>query len=184
MQKLAVEGSACPSRVEREMVKPHKACHKTTDDLGRMAYVGPNNARIQKLIAEFQANKSPKLLQPLVRSATALGVAPIIEKHYRVIQQLADYSFFKAGGLLIGTHAFIAMANRLGIRWTGGDKTLDIDLAHAGRNVSVGLSANIKLSVHDALTLLEMGLPPIREFSGKTGAQYRNPKDPELRIDC
>ncbi len=75
------------------------------------------------------------------------------------------------------------MANMLGIRWTGGDKTLDIDLAHAGRNVSVGLPANIKLSVHDALTSLEMGLLPIREFSGKTGAQYRNPREPELRID-
>src|SRR5262249_40087657 len=33
------------------------------------------------------------------------------------------------------------------------------------------------------LTSLEMGLLPITELSGKAGAQYRNPKDPELRID-
>jgi hypothetical protein len=148
-----------------------------------MAYVGPNSARVQKLIAEFMAGKAPGLLQPLVRSATALGVAPVNEKHFQIIRQLSHYGFFKAGGLLIGTHAFIAMANMLGVRWVGGDKTLDVDLAHAGRNVSVALPANMKLSVHDALTSLEMGLLPIREFSGKTSAQYRNPKDPELRID-
>lgn len=42
---------------------------------------------------------------------------------------------------------------------------------------------DVRLSVHDALTSLEMGLLPIRELSGKTGAQYRNPADPELRLD-
>jgi hypothetical protein len=144
--------------------------YRDADGLGRMAYVGPNSARVQKLIAEFMAGKSPGLLQPLVRSATALGVAPVNEKHFQIIRQLSHYGFFKAGGLLIGTHAFIAMANMLGVRWVGGDKTLDVDLVHAGRNVSVALPANMKLSVHDALTSLEMGLLPI-------------PKDPELRID-
>ena len=53
----------------------------------------------------------------------------------------------------------------------------------AGRNVSIALPANIRLSVHDALTSLEMGLLPIQQFSGVAGAQYRNPADPELRLD-
>lgn len=157
--------------------------YRDTDDCGRMAYVGPNTERVQQLITNYEAGKAPLQLQPLVRSAAALGVMPVIDKHYKIIQRLSDYGFFQAGGLLIGTHAFIAMANMLGVRWIGGDKTLDVDLAHAGRNVSIALPAQMKLSVHDALTSLEMGLLPIREFSGKTGAQYRNPKDPELRID-
>ena len=58
-----------------------------------------------------------------------------------------------------------------------------MDFAHAGRNVSIALPANLKLSVHDALTSLEMGLLPIQEFSGVAGAQDRNPADPELRLD-
>ena len=37
--------------------------------------------------------------------------------------------------------------------------------------------------MHDALTSLEMGLLPIQEFSGVAGAQYRNPADPQLRLD-
>jgi hypothetical protein len=75
------------------------------------------------------------------------------------------------------------MSNMLGVRWTSGDRTLDVDFAHAGRNVSLALPSDVELSVHDALTSLEMGLLPIRELSGKAGAQYRNPRDPELRLD-
>ncbi len=48
--------------------------------------------------------------------------------------------------------------------------------------MSVALPANLKLNVLDALTSLEIGLLPIRQFEGG-GAQYRNPADPELRLD-
>lgn len=60
---------------------------------------------------------------------------------------------------------------------------MDVDFAHAGRNVSLALPTDIAISVHDALSSLEMGLLPIRELSGKFGAQYRNPSEPELRLD-
>ncbi|MFX8466442.1 GSU2403 family nucleotidyltransferase fold protein, partial [Acinetobacter baumannii] len=61
--------------------------------------------------------------------------------------------------------------------------TLDVDFAHAGRNISVALPASIKLDVHGALESLEMGLLPITQFNGLAGAQDRNPKDQELRVD-
>lgn len=60
------------------------------------------------------------------------------------------------------------------VRWT---------IGRSPKNLSIALPASLKMSVHDALTLLEMGLLPVKEFSGKTGAQYRNPDDPVLRID-
>lgn len=85
--------------------------------------------------------------------------------------------------MLVGTHAFVAMGNMLGARWAAGERTLDVDFANAGRNVSIALPASVKLSVHDALNSLEMGLLPIQQFSGISGAQYRNPADLELRID-
>ena len=75
------------------------------------------------------------------------------------------------------------MGNMLGVRWTVGERTLDVDFAHAGRNISVALPTDMEISLHSAIESLEMGFLPIREFSGKTGAQYRNPHDPELRID-
>jgi hypothetical protein len=71
----------------------------------------------------------------------------------------------------------------LGVRWHDGATTLDVDFAHAGRNISVALPANLKIDVHGALESLEMGLLPILQFNGAAGAQYRNPKDQELRLD-
>ncbi len=149
----------------------------------RRVYVGPADERVTALIERYQQVKAPKRLAPNARAAIALGCADTLPKHHRIVRQLAAYGFFRAGGVLIGTHAFIAIGNLLGARWVHGDRTLDVDFAHAGRNVSLALPSDVKLSVHDALTSLEMGLLPIRELSGAPGAQYRNPADPELRLD-
>lgn len=149
---------------------------------GRMAYVGPDSERVRALVDQFEAWKGRKPLLPLTGAAISLGCEVVASKHFRIIKRLADYGFFRAGGLLIGTHAFIAMGNLLGVRWGDGQRTQDVDFAHAGKNVSVALPANLKLNVHDTLTSLEMGLLPIRQFEGG-GAQYRNPADPELRLD-
>lgn len=158
------------------------------DALGknRMAYVGPNGDRVQALVARFDKPAAEQARVNLSRRAaacTALGCAPMLDKHYLIVQKLAAAGFFRAGGILIGTHAFAAFGNMLGVRWASNVKTLDVDFAHAGRNLSIALPANLKLSVHDAITSLEMGLLPIRQLDGRSGAQYRNPEDPELRVD-
>jgi hypothetical protein len=160
---------------------------RDAEGVARMAYVGPASERIDRLIRQFNEAKAartgPAALAPAVRSAIALGCASLPDKHFRIVQKLAASGFFRAGGVLIGTHAFAAMGNMLGVRWGAATQTMDIDFAHAGRNVSVALPANVSLSVHDVLDSLEMGLLPIAEFSGRTGGQYRNPSDPESRID-
>jgi len=149
----------------------------------RMLYVGPDDDRVRALVALFEKNKHKKPLEPAALSALALGNAGAAPKHFRMIKRLADYGFFRAGGVLIGTHAFLAMGNLRGVKWHDGAATLDVDFAHAGKNISVALPADLKIDVHDALTSLEMGLLPITQFNGKPGAQYRNPQDAELRID-
>jgi hypothetical protein len=115
--------------------------------------------------------------------AITAGCAPVAPKHFRIIKRLSEYGFFPAGGILIGTHAFLAMGNMLGVRWHDGAATLDVDFAHAGQNVSLALSADIQIDVHGVLESLEMGLLPISRFNGKAGARYSNPKDSELRLD-
>lgn len=150
---------------------------------GRMAYVGPDSVRVRNLVERFATLKGQKPLLPMAGAAISLGCEVVASKHFRIIKRLSEYGFFRAGGLLVGTHAFIAMGNLLGVKWGEGQRTQDVDFAHAGRNVSVALPADLKLNVHDALTSLEMGLLPIRQFDGGAGAQYRNPSDPELRLD-
>lgn len=157
--------------------------YRDVNSASRMIYVGPNDERVKFLINKFKIAKSYKKLSDLVRSARVLGCQGMMQKHYKITRQLANYGFFKAGGILVGTHAFLAIGNMLGVRWASGNKTLDVDFAHAGKNISIALPADMRISVHDALTSLEMGLLPIQHFSGAAGAQYRNPLDPELRID-
>lgn len=160
--------------------------YRDVDGTGRMAYVGPDNERVNALIAKAgraAVSDAQELLRQRAEASRALGCQPMLDKHFRIVKKLSSYGFFKAGGVLIGTHAFVAYGNMLGVRWGDGARTLDVDFAHAGRNISVALPADLRMSVHDALTSLEMGLLPLREFSGVAGAQYRNPDDPELRID-
>lgn len=160
--------------------------YRDIDGVGRMAYVGPEDQRVSELIKKHQVLKASDQLNKikgLARSAEVLGCGSALTKHFRVVNRLRQYGFFGAGGILIGTHAFLAMGNMLGVKWLSSNTTMDVDFAHAGKNVSIALGVNVKISVHDALSSLEMGLLPIAEFSGKTGAQYRNPKDPELRLD-
>jgi hypothetical protein len=157
--------------------------YRDLDQKPRMVYIGPDNDRVKALIERYRSSKQEKHATPHARIAIAAGCAPAAPKHFRIIRRLAEYGFFHAGGILIGTHAFLALGNMLGVRWRDGATTLDVDFAHAGRNVSVALPANLKIDVHGGLQSLEMGLLPISQFNGRTGAQYRNPKDQELRLD-
>lgn len=149
----------------------------------RVSYVGPDNPQVRALVERFRRERNPKALVPQALAAINLGCAPMAPKHFRVIKRLAEYGLFRAGALLVGTHAFIAYGNLLGVRWRDASSTLDVDLAHAGSNVSVAMQADIEVDVHDALQSLEMGLLPITELDGSIGSQYRNPTDAELRVD-
>lgn len=157
--------------------------YRDLDQKTRMAYVGPDDERVRALVERFERVRRDKPLAPAAQAALALGCASTAPKHFRIIKRLAEYGFFRAGGVLIGTHAFLAMGNLLGVRWSDGAATLDVDFAHAGRNVSVALPANLRIDVHGALESLEMGLLPLSQFDGRVGAQYRNPDDQELRLD-
>jgi len=157
--------------------------YRDIDQKLRMAYVGPDSERVRALVAKFGEIRKDKPLAPPARMAAAAGCTPAAPKHFRIIKRLAEYGFFRAGGILIGTHAFLALGNMLGVRWHDGAATLDVDFAHAGRNISVALPARLNIDVHGALESLEMGLLPMVQFNGKAGAQYRNPQDQELRLD-
>ena len=149
----------------------------------RVIYVGPDNEQVRALVEKFRGARNTSALTPQALAAIHLGCAANAPKHFRVIKRLAEYGLFRAGAVLVGTHACLAFGNMLGVRWRDAVTTLDVDLAHAGSNVSVALPADIEVKVHGALQSLEMGLLPITELDGSIGAQYRNPKDAELRVD-
>ncbi len=157
--------------------------YRDLDSKVRMVYVGPDDERVRVLVERFDVARRTRPLAPQAQAAVALGCAAATPKHFRIIKRLSEYGFFRAGGILIGTHAFLALGNVLGVRWTEAVSTLDTDFAHAGRNVSLALPADLRIDVHGALESLEMGLLPVSQFDGKAGPHYRNPADQELRID-
>lgn len=149
----------------------------------KQIFVGPDNDAINALIARKGEPAISQELGPLAGSAVALGCADVLPKHLRVIRRLAEYGFFGAGGVLIGTHAFLAYGNMLGVRWGDASRTQDVDFAHAGKNLALALPSNIEVRTHDAIESLKMGLLPISGLSGKSGATYLAPRDPAFRLD-
>lgn len=146
-------------------------------------YVGPDGEPVQRLMAQKEAPSALTALGPLGRSAVALGNAAVLPRHYRVIRRLADYGFFRAGGVLIGTHAFLASGNSLGVRWGDASRTQDVDFAHAGKKLSLLLPNNVEVRTDKAIASLEMGFLPVHGLSGKTGGTYLIPAEPEFRLD-
>lgn len=152
----------------------------------RQVFLGIDSPALEKVMEKSSFPKEAN--QPVdahVRSAVAHGCAEIDSKHFKVLRRLSDYGFFRVGGVLVGTHAFLAYGNLLGVKWSQLDiaRTQDIDFAHPGRNLSLLLSADCKVDVPEAIESLQMGFLPIKTLSGGTGAAYLNPKDPEFRLD-
>ena len=169
----------------KKKVKSRSYWYFQYTDLGgvlRQVYVGPDSAEVRSLVEQSKSRKSEPIA-PLARSAIALGCAPVLARHFRVIRRLSDYGFFKAGGVLIGTHAFLAYGNMLGVRWGDASRTQDVDFAHAGKNLAIALPANVQVDTHGAIESLQMGLLPMAGLANKAGATYLNPKAPDFRLD-
>lgn len=149
----------------------------------RQIFVGPDNDVVNALIARKVQPAISNELGPLAGAAVALGCTAVLPKHLRVIRRLAEYGFFNAGGVLIGTHAFLSYGNMMGVRWGDASRTQDIDFAHAEKNLALALPSNIEVRTQDAIESLQMGFLPISGLSGKSGAAYLAPRDPAFRLD-
>jgi hypothetical protein len=150
-------------------------------------YIGPDSPAVRALqIAAKEEATSALSVGRHAGAAASHGCSVVIAKHYRVIRQLADARFFRAGGLLIGSHAFQALGNMLGAHWDEAISTLDVDLARfgPGGNISVALPARLNIDVHAAIDSLQMGFLPAVNLAGQGNpSTYANPKEPEFRLD-
>ena len=175
-----------PGSFAAKMVRGHKYWYfQYTEPSGklRQTYVGPDNEAVQALIARKGRVSTQDGLGPLALSAHVLGCAEVLPRHLRVIRRLAEYGFFKAGGVLVGTHAFLAFGNMLGVRWGDASRTQDVDFAHAGKNLAIALPSDFDVNADAAIRSLEMGFLPVSSLLAKSGASYLNPREPEFRLD-
>lgn len=150
----------------------------------RQIYAGPDSPDLQRLIET--AKQSPPAthtqLARQVRAALQLGCTRLVTQHFRIIRQIEQAGFFRAGGVLVGSHAFGAYANLLGVRWASATHTLDVDLAigRASDRISLALPDMIDVDVPSAIESLHMGFIP---HSAIGGASFGSRSDTSLRID-
>lgn len=151
----------------------------------RQVYLGPHSDRLEALIEarKRKPEAAQRTTSALGAHAVALGAEPILPAHLRVVHKLAHEGFFRAGGLLIGTHAFIAAGNMLGVRWGGDERTQDLEFAHAGKQLALALPSNATLDPSDAISKLEMGFTPVSSLDGVLGGSWIHPTDSTFRLD-
>ncbi|MDB5957327.1 nucleotidyltransferase domain-containing protein [Ramlibacter sp.] len=176
-----------PGSFNKKVIKGREYWYWQVRDLqgvNRQVYLGPDDERVRKLVQMHRDGTPPLAADQasLAAACVALGCATVIPQHFEVINRMAEHGFFRAGGVLIGTHAFIAMGNMLGVRWKSGWRTNDVDVAHAGKNVSLALAENAKADMHDAITSLEMGLLPQQSLASGPGATYITARK-DIRVD-
>ncbi|MDZ7748371.1 MAG: nucleotidyltransferase domain-containing protein [Halofilum sp. (in: g-proteobacteria)] len=112
----------------------------------------------------------------------AAGCPAVPADAFRLLRALTDAGLFKTGAVLVGTHAFMALGNQLGVVWPGrAATTQDVDVAH-GRSVELAVPGE-SMSVPDVLEGLQLGYQPIPRLDPEqpsTSFMFRNR---QLRLD-
>lgn len=154
---------------------------KSPDDKVVQIYIGPDTAATLELMA---AHKQPDRsagndhLRRLSRAAIELGCPAMVTAHARILQRLTDHGFFHAGGVLIGTHAFLAYQNMFGVTWAHGTLTMDLDFAHPGKNISIAVPNSFSMDTHEAIDSLRQGFIP-----NNARTTFIKADEPDLQLD-
>ena len=174
--------ASLPGSFSRKIVKGHEYWYYQTPDLtGKQIqiFLGAASAELTSLIERHrQGDTTTNHLRQLTRQAIAAGCPSIVSAHAKIIERLADAGFFRAGGILVGTHVYMAYQNYLGVRWLSGAQTLDLDFAHAGRNVSVAIPSDVTMDMGSEIEALQMGFMPIKSLT-----TYVKSDERDLQID-
>ncbi|MBC7649618.1 MAG: nucleotidyltransferase domain-containing protein [Vitreoscilla sp.] len=175
-----------PGSFSKKIVKGREYWYYQTADLtGKQIqiFVGLASDELTELIAMHRAGGDKTVhLRQLARQAIAAGCPSIVPAHAKVLERLSDAGFFRAGGILVGTHVYMAYQNYLGIRWDSAAQTLDLDqnrnFSHAGRNVSVAIPSGVTMDMGTEIEALKMGFVPVKSLT-----TYVKSDERDLQID-
>lgn len=150
-------------------------------------YVGRRSPALDRVVERFAEGRAVAAgerqrtthLCALLRSGGALTIDG---PSARVLGALADAAVFRLGGMLVGTHAFIALGNLLGVRWPGaGIRTDDIDIAGEGP-LAIAVPT-LSADVPQILDSLEMGFFPVPGLSPLQPSTSFKVRGKALRVD-
>lgn len=150
----------------------------------RQIYVGPESpellAQIDQragvAVDERQRRDLVAMLQAggMYRESASIGV---------VLRVLADAGIFRIGGVLVGTQAFTALANMLGVTFEKGSlRTADIDVAH-DRSIPLGLRDIPEVDVLELLRARDPGFFAVPGIDSREPSTSFKVRGRDLRVD-
>ncbi len=130
-------------------------------------------------LATDEAQRS-RLCDMLAAGGAATESAPML----RVLSFLAAAGVFRMGGILVGTQAFGAYGNMLGVRFAQQAlRTQDIDIAQ-DRSIGIALSSETApLEVARTLTGAGLGFFPVPGFDARQPSTSFKIRGRDLRVD-
>lgn len=107
---------------------------KLPDGTFKRTSLGRSSPETQMLVEQLLArrNTAEDLTESLKTTARAFvgsGGMAVELSHFKVIESLARAGLFSKGVVLVGSHAFTAIGNMLGVSWGQSLKTTDMDFA-------------------------------------------------------
>lgn len=133
-------------------------------------FVGPDTVNLNNYVGQVKETK-PILIQQ-VRDLVQSGGYQFRGTAAGILSSLSDAGIFAAGTVLVGTNAFLAYQNMLGIKWVAPKETLstlDVDFAQSQR-LSLGVPLNVSEPVQK--TLLKLNAKPTWRSLTQTGKPW------------
>lgn len=184
--------AAAPGSVVRKTVRHQDYLYYQYRDLAgvaRQAYLGPDDAVTGGVVERIKARAASReadlaRLDELRATFLAAGGLAMAQAPFRVLRAFADAGLMRPGpdgAVLVGTHAFHALGNLLGVRWASGLLTQDIDVA-AGRDVDIAV-ARPDAAPLPVLEALGMGFIPVPALDARAPSTSFRVRGQELRVD-
>lgn len=158
--------------------------YRDLDQRVRQLYCGPVGGAWDRVARSEETASGSGALDRKAQAGMlrAAGVSTVPPDAFRLLAALGDAGLFKTGAVLVGTYAFMALGNQLGVVWPGrAAMTQDIDVAH-GRSVELAVPGP-EMSIPGVLEGLELGYQPIPRLDPRqpsTSFMFRNRP---LRLD-
>jgi len=152
----------------------------------REYFVGPDNPETKAVMKAYAANRpeaeeATAQIERLCAMLRQGGAMTIDVPSARVISGLASAGVFRVGAVLVGTHAYVALGNLLGVRWDSALRTQDIDVA-ATRILEVAVP-QFEADLPKALEALNMGFLPVPGLDPRVPETSFSVRGHALRVD-
>lgn len=186
-----VGGFANGLPIEREVRGGTYLYWQIRDVVGRLRqiYLGPaadpQARKLRDTLATYKDRRGRIIedLESLTAAYIASGGPRHIGQHFRVVDAFARAGLFRAGVLLVGSHAFVSIGASLGVSWSAQDAaTADIDLRR-DEMVTVACVEQISVDVPGVLHDLDPSFFLVPELDLKQPSSSVSSRKSGIKVD-